>query len=77
MIKFLVTEISVHTGNIAFRPYTLNVRTNTSSYGPRARLIRAYYELLFHVLKMGPYDDMTIVQCMTKGTCILTYKNLN
>ena len=27
----------------AFGPYALNVRTNISSYGPRARLIRAYY----------------------------------
>ena len=27
----------------AFAPYALNVRTNISSYGPRARLIRAYY----------------------------------
>ena len=27
----------------AFGPYAVNVRTNTSSYGPRARLIRAYY----------------------------------
>ena len=26
----------------AFGPYALNVRTNMSSYGPRARLIRAY-----------------------------------
>ena len=26
----------------AFGPYALNVRTNISSYGPRARLIRAY-----------------------------------
>ena len=27
----------------AFGPYALNVRTNISSYGPRAPLIRAYY----------------------------------
>ena len=27
----------------AFGPYALNVRTNISSYGPRTRLIRAYY----------------------------------
>ena len=27
----------------AFGPYALNVRTNISSYGSRARLIRAYY----------------------------------
>ena len=27
----------------AFGPYALNVRTNISWYGPRARLIRAYY----------------------------------
>ena len=27
----------------AFGPYALNVRINISSYGPRARLIRAYY----------------------------------
>ena len=26
----------------AFVPYALNVRTNISSYGPRARLIRTY-----------------------------------
>ena len=30
----------------AFGPYALNVRTNISSYGPRARLIRAY---LYHI----------------------------
>ena len=30
----------------AFGPYALNVRTNISSYGPRARLIRAYYDLV-------------------------------
>ena len=51
-IKLLLTEISVHTGNICsdiqgtwtslrFGAYALNVRTNISSYGPRARLIRA------------------------------------
>ena len=60
-IKLLLTEISVHTGNIcsdiqgvwtermdltAFGPYALNVRTNISSYGSRARLIRAYYQLV-------------------------------
>ena len=27
----------------AFGPYALNVRTNISSYGPRARLLKAYY----------------------------------
>ena len=27
----------------AFGPYALNVRTNISSYGPRARLMRVYY----------------------------------
>ena len=52
-IKLLLTEISVHTGNTcsdiqgawnltAFGPYALNVRTNISSYGPRAQLIKAY-----------------------------------
>ena len=31
-------------GLTAFGPYALNVKTNVSSYGPRARLIRAYDE---------------------------------
>ena len=44
-IKLLATEISVHAGNICsdiHGAYALNVRTSISSYGPRARLIRAY-----------------------------------
>ena len=36
----------------AFGPYALNVRTNISSYGPRARLIRAYYALNKHYLNI-------------------------
>ena len=41
----------------AFGPYALNVRTNISSYGPRARLIRAYYYLKgsFNYLKNSQY----------------------
>ena len=34
-----IREIFVLT---AFGPYTLNVKTNISSYGPRAQLIRTY-----------------------------------
>ena len=48
-VKPLLTEISVHTGNICSdvqgawtSPYALNVRTNISQYGPQAWLIRAY-----------------------------------
>ena len=41
-IKVLLTEISVHKGNICSDIQgALNVRTNISWYGPRAQLIRA------------------------------------
>ena len=50
----------------AFGPYALNVRTNISSYGPRARLIRAYLfcrclleQLIKLVLKFEGTDFMT------------------
>ena len=51
-IKLLSTEIPAHTywlwhsrriDVIPFNPYTLNVRTKISSYGPRARFVTAYY----------------------------------
>ena len=38
---------------VAFGPYALNVRTNISSYGPRARLIRAYYKPSLLLMKLG------------------------
>ena len=37
----------------AFGPYALNVRTNISSYGPLARLIRAYYAIQFLSISIG------------------------
>ena len=37
----------------AFGPYALNVRTNISSYGPRARLIRAHSSLPDCVLRVN------------------------
>ena len=70
IMKLLITEISVHTGNICsdiqdawtllFGRYALNVRTNVSSYGPRARLIKAYYcptKISFKVMRHKPYPS--------------------
>ena len=53
----------------SFGPYAFNVRTNISSYGPRARLIRGYYYLLlssihrvyYAALKMFKTYDLTFV----------------
>ena len=36
----------------AFGPYALNLRTNISSYGPRPRLIRAYYSSFYQPVKV-------------------------
>ena len=43
----------------ALGPYALNVRTNISSYGPRARLIRAYYNL--------PSDRVNVLQSISSS----------
>ena len=45
----------------AFGPYTLNVRTNISSYGPRARLIRAYYIFIISQLCLTSHSRSTVV----------------